>query len=166
MLDACHLYELLRYRSSEEPSSQSEEIGFINNSEDNHNSTNNLELRLADRLNHTDEELAALEEDKANENGEAIVHDRKRAQTKELIEKYFYQLTIGCGNTNCENVNCASNSNFEKLTPNHAAARAIKLYSEESKFCDDVNKKTILNINQLTHGLETVREDDELNSER
>lgn len=166
MLDACHLYVLLRYRSSEEPSSQSDDISFINNSEDNHNETNNLELRLIAECNHTDEEQAALEQDKANENGETIVNDRKRAQTKELIEKYFYQLTIGCGNTNCENVNCASNSNFEKLTPNQAAARAIKLYSDESKFCDEVNKKTILKINQLTHGLETVQEDDELNSDR
>lgn len=162
MFDACHLYVLLRYRSSEVPPSQSNEIRFINNSEDNHNNTNNLELRLADVRNHTDEELAAIKDDKANENGETIMNDRKRAQTKELIEKYFYQLTNGCGNTNCVNVNCASNSNFEKLTPNQAAARAIKLYSDESKFCDEVNKKTISKINQL----ETVREDDELNSER
>lgn len=160
------LYVLLYYRSSEEPSSQSNEIGFINNIEDNHNNTNNLELRLANECNHTDEEQAALDEDTANESGETIANDRKRAQTKKLIEKYFYQLTIGCGNTNCENVNCASNSNFEKLTPNQAAARAIKLLSDESKFCDEVNKKPILKINQLTHGLETVQEDDELNSER
>lgn len=157
---------MLCYRSSEESSSQSDKNGFINNSEENLNSTNNLELRLVDVCNQTDEEQAALEEDNANKNGETIVNDRKRAQTKELIEKYFYLLTIGCGNTNCENVNCASNSNFEKLTPNQAAARAIKLYSDESKLCDEVNKKTILKINQLTHGLETVREDDELNSER
>lgn len=32
----------------------------------------------------------------------------KRAAAKKLIERYFYQLTDGCGNSNCNNVYCAS----------------------------------------------------------
>lgn len=32
----------------------------------------------------------------------------KRAAAKKLIERYFYQLTDGCGNPNCDNKFCAS----------------------------------------------------------
>lgn len=32
----------------------------------------------------------------------------KRAVAKKLIERYFYQLTDGCGNPDCDNQNCAS----------------------------------------------------------
>lgn len=33
--------------------------------------------------------------------------DMKRAAAQ-LIEKYYFQLTDGCGNPNCDNPNCAS----------------------------------------------------------
>lgn len=32
----------------------------------------------------------------------------KRAAARRLIERYFYQLTDGCGNPACDNENCAS----------------------------------------------------------
>lgn len=32
----------------------------------------------------------------------------KRAAAKKLIERYFYQLTDGCGNPHCDNKYCAS----------------------------------------------------------
>lgn len=37
-----------------------------------------------------------------------IDNGMKRATVKERIEKYFYQLTDGCGNDGCSNENCAS----------------------------------------------------------
>lgn len=64
------------------------------------------------------------------------IDDMKRAHARQLIERYFYQLSSGCGNSHCTNNNCASNGQFETLTPNQAAARAIQLFSEDAKFCD------------------------------
>lgn len=61
--------------------------------------------------------------------------EMKRAHAKQLIEKYFYQLSDGCGNPNCTNRNCASSGEVESLTPNQAAARAIQLFSEEAPLC-------------------------------
>lgn len=70
------------------------------------------------------------------------IDDMKRAHAKQLIERYFYQLSSGCGNSSCSNKNCASSGQFEKLTPNEAAARAIQLFSEDAKFCDFPANKT------------------------
>lgn len=41
----------------------------------------------------------------------------KRATVKERIEKYFYQLTDGCGNEDCKNENCASSGKVSVSTP-------------------------------------------------
>lgn len=60
----------------------------------------------------------------------------KREHAKQMIERYFYQLFNGCGNTSCLNRNCASSAEFQKLTPNEAAARAIQLLSEDAPLCD------------------------------
>lgn len=60
----------------------------------------------------------------------------KRAIAKKLIERYFYQLSDGCGKPNCANKNCASSGSVEALSPNQAAARAIQLYSEEAELCE------------------------------
>lgn len=68
--------------------------------------------------------------------------NKKRSHTKQLIERYFYQLTVGCGNSHCKNKNCASNYHFTALTPNQAAARAIKLFSEDAEFCNNLPSKT------------------------
>ncbi|GFG33317.1 hypothetical protein Cfor_09976 [Coptotermes formosanus] len=60
----------------------------------------------------------------------------KRAAAKKLIERYFYQLIDGCGNSNCDNEYCASSGKVKNLTPNQAAAQAIQLFSQEAKLCD------------------------------
>lgn len=60
----------------------------------------------------------------------------KRAIAKKLIERYFYQLSDGCGKPNCANKNCASSGSVESLSPNQAAARAIQLYSQEAELCE------------------------------
>lgn len=62
--------------------------------------------------------------------------DMKRSTAKKLIERYFYQLSDGCGKANCANKNCASSGSVETLSPNQAAARAIQLYSQEAELCE------------------------------
>lgn len=62
--------------------------------------------------------------------------EMKRAIAKKLIERYFYQLSDGCGKPNCANKNCASSGSVEALSPNQAAARAIQLYSQEAELCE------------------------------
>jgi hypothetical protein len=64
----------------------------------------------------------------------------KRA--KEAIEKYYFQLTEGCGRPNCTNSNCASNPFFKKLTNNQAAAQAIQLAKEKSLLCDSISNNS------------------------
>ncbi|CAG4940317.1 unnamed protein product [Colias eurytheme] len=65
----------------------------------------------------------------------------KRAAAKQLIERYFYQLVDGCGNPNCNNKYCASSGEARNLTPNEAAAEAIKLFSKEARLCDSLPNK-------------------------
>ncbi|XP_053995543.1 ubiquitin-protein ligase E3A isoform X1 [Hylaeus anthracinus] len=67
---------------------------------------------------------------------ESPCSDMKRAVAKQLIERYFYQLTDGCGNPDCDNQNCASSGKVTNLTPNQAAAQAIQLFSQEARLCD------------------------------
>lgn len=76
-------------------------------------------------------------EDHASRVGaESPCSDMKRAAAKKLIERYFYQLTEGCGNPQCSNQNCASSGKITNLTPNQAAAQAIQLFSQEARLCD------------------------------
>ncbi|XP_073962763.1 ubiquitin protein ligase E3A [Choristoneura fumiferana] len=65
----------------------------------------------------------------------------KRAAAKQLIERYFYQLLDGCGNSNCDNQYCASSGEARNLTPNEAAAEAIKLFYKEARLCDSLPNK-------------------------
>lgn len=60
---------------------------------------------------------------------------RKRAAAKHLIERYFRQLTDGCGNGACTNEFCASCSAFQPLDSNLAAARALELFKINAKLC-------------------------------
>ncbi|XP_049820248.1 ubiquitin-protein ligase E3A isoform X2 [Aethina tumida] len=60
----------------------------------------------------------------------------KRAAAKKLIERYFYQLTDGCGNPGCDNKYCASSGQMETLTPDQAAAQAINLFSQDARLCE------------------------------
>lgn len=62
--------------------------------------------------------------------------EMKRAAAKKLIERYFYQLTEGCGNPSCTNKDCASSGEFTPMSPNDAACHALKLFKEEAKLCE------------------------------
>ncbi|KAK0162893.1 hypothetical protein PV327_006626 [Microctonus hyperodae] len=74
---------------------------------------------------------------------ESPCSDMKRAAAKKLIERYFYQLTDGCGNPQCDNQNCASSGKVTNLTPNQAAAQAIQLFSQEARLCDGTQPNKI-----------------------
>ncbi|XP_045483720.1 ubiquitin-protein ligase E3A isoform X1 [Harmonia axyridis] len=62
--------------------------------------------------------------------------EMKRAAAKKLIERYFYQLTDGCGNPHCDNKYCASSGDLKPLTPDEAAAQAIQLFSQDARLCE------------------------------
>lgn len=64
-----------------------------------------------------------------------ILH-RNRTTAKHLIERYFRQLTDGCGNGNCTNEFCASCCDFQPLDKNTAAVKALELFKINAKLCD------------------------------
>ncbi|XP_034937131.1 ubiquitin-protein ligase E3A [Chelonus insularis] len=78
--------------------------------------------------------------------------DMKRAAAKKLIERYFYQLTDGCGNPQCDNQYCASSGKVTNLTPNQAAAQAIQLFSQEARLCDGTQPSKIPRTSSLESG--------------
>ncbi|KAK9518844.1 hypothetical protein VZT92_021613 [Zoarces viviparus] len=59
-----------------------------------------------------------------------------RATAKHLIERYFRQLTDGCGNGDCTNEFCASCRDFRPLDKNSAAAKALELFKINAKLCN------------------------------
>ncbi|KAE8294437.1 Ubiquitin-protein ligase E3A [Larimichthys crocea] len=59
-----------------------------------------------------------------------------RAAAKHLIERYFRQLTEGCGNGDCTNEFCASCCDFQPLDNNSAAAKALELFKINAKLCN------------------------------
>lgn len=61
---------------------------------------------------------------------------RKRAAAKHLIERYYHQLTEGCGNESCPNSWCASSLSFSRMDNNTAAVKALELYKVNAKLCD------------------------------
>lgn len=68
---------------------------------------------------------------------------RKRAAAKKLIERYYMQLTSGCGESQCGNDLCASSQCFRYsgLDSNAAAAKALELFQSRSRLCGEtVNK--------------------------
>ena len=68
---------------------------------------------------------------------------RKRAAAKKLIERYYVQLTSGCGEVRCGNDLCASSQCFRYsgLDSNAAAAKALELFQSRSRLCGEtVNK--------------------------
>ncbi|XP_076048039.1 ubiquitin protein ligase E3A isoform X2 [Oratosquilla oratoria] len=60
--------------------------------------------------------------------------DMKRAAAQ-LIERYYFQLTDGCGNPNCTNSDCASSGKVGQLTKNEAAGKALQLFAARAKLC-------------------------------
>lgn len=61
---------------------------------------------------------------------------RKRAAAKHLIERYYHQLTEGCGNDSCSNAWCSSSRGSHRLDNNAAAVKALELYKINAKLCD------------------------------
>lgn len=61
---------------------------------------------------------------------------RKRAAAKHLIERYYHQLTEGCGNEACTNEACGSSPGFQRMDNNAAAIKALELYKNNAKLCD------------------------------
>ncbi|XP_051882395.1 ubiquitin-protein ligase E3A [Pristis pectinata] len=60
----------------------------------------------------------------------------KRAAAKHLIERYYHQLTEGCGNEACTNEFCASCPSFHRMDNNAAAIKALELFKINAKLCD------------------------------
>lgn len=65
-------------------------------------------------------------------------HNQKQLEAKKLIERFFQQLTVGCGFSDCKSKNCASNTEFKALPPNQAAARALSLIRENAAVCKNI----------------------------
>jgi len=64
------------------------------------------------------------------------VSSPSREAVKQCFEAAFKQLTQGCGQSSCTNTLCASCPTAPKLTPNQAAATALKrIQSKEFHFC-------------------------------
>jgi len=60
----------------------------------------------------------------------------KRKAAQNLIERYYYQLTQGCGKQNCDNQHCASSGQFSRpLTPDEAAVRSLQCLSSKVRLC-------------------------------
>lgn len=64
----------------------------------------------------------------------------KRAAAQ-LIEKYYFQLTDGCGNSQCDNPNCASSGKVGPLSSNEAAGKALQLFAARARLCEVVGAK-------------------------
>ena len=84
---------------------------------------------------------------------------RKRAAAKQLIERYYYQLTDGCGQPHCDNVHCASSHIFthSTLTPNQAAIAAIQLVKDKAKLCDPSKPSKVAKNSEEEDGEEEMR---------
>lgn len=122
------------YRHTEESSSSSSSSSSSTISPDNTQELNNKNSTKSFDLHH--QQSSTINSDSLTASSASETDDMKRAIAKKLIERYFYQLSDGCGNPKCSNKNCASSGEVENLSPNQAAARAIQLYSEEAELCE------------------------------
>lgn len=83
------------------------------------------------RINPSSEPSPPKEEGASGEGADSM----KRAAAAQLIERYYFQLTEGCGNSACSNTHCVSSGKVDKLVPNEAAARALQLLSQKATLC-------------------------------
>ncbi|TNN32105.1 Ubiquitin-protein ligase E3A [Liparis tanakae] len=67
----------------------------------------------------------------------------KRAAAKHLIERYYHQLTEGCGNGSCSNPRCASSAGCTRMDNNAAAVKALDLYKVNAQLCDPHPSKKV-----------------------
>ncbi|KAL5012275.1 hypothetical protein ScPMuIL_010826 [Solemya velum] len=69
----------------------------------------------------------------------------KRAAAKHMIERYYTQLTDGCGNEHCDNIHCRSSQSFslEASDRNALAVHALQLFQKKAELCEgQPTKKT------------------------
>lgn len=90
------------------------------------------------RLNLSSEPSPPKEEGASGEGADTM----KRAAAAQLIERYYFALTNGCGNSSCSNAHCVSSGKVEKLAPNVAAARALQLLSQKATLCSNGNNRS------------------------
>ncbi|KAK2149458.1 hypothetical protein LSH36_451g01060 [Paralvinella palmiformis] len=78
----------------------------------------------------------------------------KRAAVKQLIERYYYQLTDGCGKPDCSNVVCASCQKFQfpNLTRDQAAVEALKQFRLKAELCGDSPYKVAKSSSEQKNG--------------
>jgi ubiquitin-protein ligase E3 A len=69
---------------------------------------------------------------------------QQQSNFKENVQRYFLQLTVGCGNPQCKNPHCASA--VAPMNPNQAAALALKLASGTEHFCPPQIKASHLSV--------------------
>ena len=94
---------------------------------------------------------------------------KRGAAVKLRIQQFYFQLTDGCGRSDCTNPDCASNPNFQKLTSDAAAAKAMILYRNKSILCGKPPSKVPRTDSEddLQHGSTSVlfeKNGDELNN--
>lgn len=120
------------------------ESSSLSQSNDDAINANNENIATYQLNNIADEKSSAIEYGTSSSSTAADhkTPNKKQLQAKQLIERYFHQLTVGCGFSDCKTENCASNTDFKALTPNQAAARAIKLFSEDAPVCKNISDKT------------------------
>ena len=61
---------------------------------------------------------------------------KRAAAAKQRIQQFYFQLTEGCGRSNCSNADCASNPSFEKVSSDEAAARAMIMFKNKVALCE------------------------------
>lgn len=68
---------------------------------------------------------------------------RKRQAAAQLIQNYYMQLTDGCGDSDCDNLTCAScpDFTFKSADRNKLALQAISLSRERARLCDGIPQK-------------------------
>ncbi|KAK3865964.1 hypothetical protein Pcinc_028466 [Petrolisthes cinctipes] len=93
-----------------------------------------------DSMGHEGEEGRNTEEGNAMNWPPQQQGDMKRVAAQ-LIEKYYFQLTDGCGNPNCNNPDCASSGKVGQLTSNEAAGKALQLFASRARLCEVVGAK-------------------------
>ena len=83
-----------------------------------------------------------------------VLFHRKRAAVKQLIERYYYQLTDGCGKPDCSNVICASCRKFQfpNLTRDQAAVEALKQFRLKAELCGDSPFKVAKSSSEQNNG--------------
>lgn len=75
--------------------------------------------------------------DTSTDEGKPGTEADKRKNAQKLIERYYYQLTVGCGQV-CGNPHCASS--VPPPSPNEAAARALHLFKTRALLCNSRNE--------------------------